>query len=124
MYEVTSEVTFSAAHRLRNYNGPCENLHGHNWRVRASVRCETVNELGIGIDFRALREQLASVVDALDHSDLNTLFDARHANPSSENIARCIFDELRERLSAGSCAVARVEVYETPTNCAAYYENA
>jgi 6-pyruvoyltetrahydropterin/6-carboxytetrahydropterin synthase len=124
MFEISSEASFSAAHCLRHYNGPCEKLHGHNWLVRATVRCESLNELGIGIDFKALKDTLREVVSLLDHTDLNAIFDPRQINPSSENIAHYIFDGLRERLSAQPCLVWRVDVYETPGNCAAYFEHA
>lgn len=124
MYEISSETSFSAAHRLKNYQGPCENLHGHNWRVRAVVRVGSLNELGIAIDFRTLRNHLKEVVEPLDHADLNKVLDAEGLNPSSENIAHYVFKQLGLRLSGEGCTVARVEVYETPTNCAAYFEHA
>ena len=124
MYEVSSEASFSAAHRLHNYNGPCENVHGHNWRVRAFVRCETLNSQGIAIDFKIVRRFLQEVIAKLDHSDLNVLFDKRGENPSSENIARYIYKELEAKLSGEGCRVERVDVFETPTNFASYFEHA
>ena len=124
MYEISSEVSFSAAHKLHNYNGPCEKIHGHNWRVRVVVRCETLNNQGIGIDFKALRQNLSEVIDTLDHSDLNELFDARGINPSSENIARYIYKELQREIGIEGCRVWCVDVYETPANCASYFEHA
>jgi len=122
MFEISTEVSFSAAHRLRNYNGPCENLHGHNWRVRAFVRSERLNDVGIAIDFKTLRERLSDVVAPLDHSDINILFEAEGLNPSSENLARYIFKRLQSRLRESGCSVRRVEVFETPASCAAYFE--
>jgi 6-pyruvoyltetrahydropterin/6-carboxytetrahydropterin synthase len=122
MYEITSEAHFSAAHHLRNYNGPCENVHGHNWIVRAVVRCESLNELGIGIDFRSIKNTLAEILKALDHADLNTIFDPMGKNPSSENLAAYIFRELEQRINNEACLVARVEVSETPGSTAAYYK--
>jgi 6-pyruvoyltetrahydropterin/6-carboxytetrahydropterin synthase len=124
MYEISSEINFSAAHRLRNYNGPCENLHGHNWLVKATVCCEQLNNLGIGIDFKLLRSHLSQIVARLDHSDLNELFDPMGINPSSEQLARYIYLQLKERLAGGSCQVSRIEVFETPGNGAAYFEHA
>ena len=124
MYEISSEVIFSAAHRLLNYEGPCENIHGHNWRVRACVCCAVLNDSGIAVDFRRLRELLGEIVAPLDHKDLTVFFESQHLSPSSENLARYIFGELRNRLERAECTVHRVEVYETPTNFAAYFENA
>ncbi len=122
MYEITSETSFSAAHRLRNYKGPCENLHGHNWLVRATVRCSKLDECGIGIDFKVLKKTLNAIVDEFDHKDLNTILDKMNLNPSSENIAHYIFDKLKSVLCDWDGSVVRVEVYETPGNCAAYFE--
>ncbi|MCL2182560.1 MAG: 6-carboxytetrahydropterin synthase QueD [Chitinispirillia bacterium] len=119
MYEITTESHFCAAHSLLNYEGPCENLHGHNWQVRATVRCENLDKSGVGIDFKALKRMLNGILDQFDHRHLNTILDE---SPSSECIARHIFYKLKESLGAGGVSVARVEVQETPGNCAAYYE--
>jgi 6-pyruvoyltetrahydropterin/6-carboxytetrahydropterin synthase len=123
MFEVSTEVTFSAAHRLNEYNGPCENMHGHNWRVRAYVRSAGLNSIGIAIDFKILREKLAESVAILDHTDLNAIFDPEKINPSSENMAKFIFERLKTNLSKSGCDLWKVEVYETATSCAAYFEH-
>ena len=120
MYEITVESSFSAAHRLKNYQGPCEKLHGHNWLVRAQVRCETLDAAGLGIDFRVLRGHLRKILNEFDHSDLNLVLDPLGINPSSENIARYIFEKLEKELSLWSGRVTKVEVFETPGSCAAY----
>ena len=122
MFEITTEVSFSAAHRLKNYCGPCENLHGHNWLVKATVKCETLDKCGIGIDFRILKEHLNSIVDVFDHKDLNEILEPYDLNPSSENIARFIFMKLQSDLADWHGSVCRIEVFETPGNCAVYYE--
>ncbi|HLV32198.1 MAG TPA: 6-carboxytetrahydropterin synthase QueD [Chitinispirillaceae bacterium] len=120
MFEITTEVQFSAAHRLKNYHGPCENLHGHNWLVRATVKCTTLDQSGIGIDFKILKNNLKQIVEEFDHKDLNAVLG--DLNPSSENIARLIYSRLKRSLADWDGSVSRVEVYETPGNCAAYYE--
>lgn len=122
MYEITTEIQFSAAHRLKNYHGPCENVHGHNWLVRATVRCTELDESGIGIDFKVLRDALKTIVRGFDHQDLNAVLEPSNLNPSSENIARYVFERLRETLRDRHGSVSRIEVFETPGNCAAYYE--
>jgi 6-pyruvoyltetrahydropterin/6-carboxytetrahydropterin synthase len=122
MYEITSEVSFSAAHRLKNYRGPCENLHGHNWLVRASVRTTELDASGIGIDFKILKKHLKEITNEFDHCDLNAILDKDNLNPSSENIARYIYYQLRDALNDWNGSVSKVEVFETPGNCAAYYE--
>jgi len=122
MFEVSSEAHFSAAHHLIHYNGPCENVHGHNWRVRVIVRCTALNDLGIGIDFKTLKNSLNAVIKDLDHSDLNLVFDPLSLNPSSENIAHYIFKKMEDLIDTKTCTVARIEVSETPGNTAAYFE--
>lgn len=122
MYEIRTEASFSAAHRLNNYQGPCENLHGHNWLVRTIVRTDNLDKSGIGIDFKVLKQHLKEIIGEFDHRDLNAILDKHDLNPSSENIARYIFCKLREALKEWNGSVARVEVFETPGNCAAYYE--
>jgi len=121
MFEITTETHFSAAHRLRNYKGPCENLHGHNWLVKATVKCTQLDERGIGIDFRDLKNSLKEIANGFDHKDLNSVLDPLDINPSSENIARYIFEKLQDSLKNTDVTVSRIEVYETPGNCAAYF---
>ena len=121
MFEISVEYSFSAAHRLKNYQGPCENLHGHNWLVRATVRCEALDASGLGIDFKVLKDHLKGILGEFDHKDLNAVLDPLKINPSSENIARHIFEKLEKTLKGRNVALARVEVHETPGSCAAYY---
>ncbi len=121
MYEITTEVSFSGAHKLREYNGPCENLHGHNWLVKATVRCISLDGIGIGVDFKVLRAALCDSVRQFDHHDLNEVLDPLGLNPSSENIARYIFENLEGRLNNATVTVHRIEVFETPGNSAAFF---
>jgi 6-pyruvoyltetrahydropterin/6-carboxytetrahydropterin synthase len=121
MYEVTTEASFSGAHKLHDYNGPCENLHGHNWLVKAAVRCDKLDSVGIGIDFKVLKSALRETLEAFDHKDLNDVFDPLHLNPSSENIAKYVFEKLEEKLVNPEVTVHRVEVFETPGNSASYF---
>ncbi|MCU0608183.1 MAG: 6-carboxytetrahydropterin synthase QueD [Chitinispirillaceae bacterium] len=122
MYEITVESSFSAAHRLNHYCGACENLHGHNWLVKAIVRCETLDAAGIGIDFRVLKTHLRDIISDFDHKDLNAVLDPLNINPSSENISRMIFERLEKSLAGWNGSVYRVEVNETPGSCAAYFK--
>ena len=121
MFEISTEGSFSAAHHLNRYDGPCEKVHGHNWQVRAVVRCEKLNSIGIGIDFRAFKAALSDILRELDHSDLNDLFEKKGQNPSSENCAQYIFEKLEVLVSKDDCTMVRVEVTETPGNTAAYF---
>jgi 6-pyruvoyltetrahydropterin/6-carboxytetrahydropterin synthase len=122
MYEISVETQFSAAHRLKEYDGPCENIHGHNWLVRAKVCCETLDVSGLGIDFRMLKDHLKKITGEFDHRDLNTILDPLGLNPSSENIAWYIFEKLESTLAGTNVRVSRIEVFETPGCCAAYFK--
>jgi 6-pyruvoyltetrahydropterin/6-carboxytetrahydropterin synthase len=122
MYEISVESHFSAAHHLNNYKGSCENLHGHNWLVRVFVECETLDTAGLGIDFRVLKGHVKEIMNELDHKDLNTVFDPLKINPSSENIARYIYEKLEQALGGWNGSMKKVEVHETPGCVAAYFK--
>ena len=119
MYELTVEGEFSAAHRLREYNGACERLHGHNWRVELTVAGEKLNDLGMAMDFRDLKCALQSVLERFDHAFLNEVADFREQNPTTENIARIVAEECGSKLPGGM-RVQGVTVWESP-RCRARY---
>ncbi len=123
MYELSVEIGFAAAHQLRGYKGNCENMHGHNWRVQISVTAERLNEIDIAIDFRELKKKAREVISPLDHAFLNEVFPFTEKNPSSENIAKWIFDSLRKKLNEESLRVSAVTVWESDTASASYYED-
>ncbi len=120
MFELTVREEFSAAHQLRGYEGACEKLHGHNWKVEVTVRGERLNEIGILLDFKELRKALREVLAELDHRNLNELPAFTRENPSSENLARFIFEKLAARLASYPVKVYRVTVCETDRACASY----
>jgi 6-pyruvoyltetrahydropterin/6-carboxytetrahydropterin synthase len=123
MYELTIETGFASAHQLRGYKGKCENLHGHNWRVQAAVIAERLNEIDLAIDFHDLKRITNEIVSQLDHKCLNEIFPFTEKNPSSENIARWIFESLKKRLSEyDNIEVSAVTVWESETASATYYE--
>ena len=84
MYEIKTQAFFSAAHHLLNYDGECENQHGHNWMVEAYVSGETLDKSNILIDYKVLKKELNAVLDMLDHKDLNELPEFENESPSSE----------------------------------------
>jgi 6-pyruvoyltetrahydropterin/6-carboxytetrahydropterin synthase len=88
VFEICVEAQFSAAHSLSGYQGNCAQLHGHNWIVEVSVKCLELNNIGIGIDFRDIRQAIKNIINDLDHSCLNEHPEFKDTNPSSENIAR------------------------------------
>ncbi len=123
MYELSIEVGFAAAHQLRGYKGNCENMHGHNWRVQISVTAEKLNEIDIAIDFRDLKKKAREVISPLDHALLNEVFPFTEKNPSSENIAKWIFDSLKKKINGDNLRVSAVTVWESDTASASYYED-
>ncbi|MDR2897596.1 MAG: 6-carboxytetrahydropterin synthase QueD [Spirochaetaceae bacterium] len=118
-YEVRVEAEFAAAHYLTKYHGKCENLHGHNYRVLAHARGDTLDEGGMLLDFSMLKKALRQVCETLDHSNLNDL-EVFDSNPSAERIAAYIFRELKELLP--DAPLSAVDVYETPGSRARYGE--
>jgi 6-pyruvoyltetrahydropterin/6-carboxytetrahydropterin synthase len=124
MFEVSVEAGFAAAHQLRNYRGKCENLHGHNYKVRVTVHGEELNSIGLLADFTELKSALREITEFLDHKFLNEIPPFTEINPSAENVAKYICDELQRALGEGSSEVpvkiAEVKVWETDTSTATY----
>ena len=118
--EVYREVQFSSAHRLRNYHGKCENLHGHNWRVRLFVTRAQLDETGFVMDFKVLDAVLKNIMELLDHKDLNSLKEFEIVNPTAENIALLIFRLAEKEISAidKEVKVSKVCVWESDKSCA------
>jgi len=122
MFEVSVDAAFAAAHRLRGYQGKCEELHGHNYRVRLVVAGNQLDQIGLLQDFTVLKRVLRGIVDKLDHKYLNELPPFDEMNPSAENLARFIHDEMARQLGGqmGGAALASVTVWETDTASATY----
>ncbi|KJR43371.1 6-pyruvoyl-tetrahydropterin synthase [Candidatus Magnetoovum chiemensis] len=123
MFELMIETTFAAAHQLRGYKGKCEELHGHNFKVRVYIQAEMLNEIDIAVDFHEIKDYTQEIVQQLDHSFLNDVFPFTEINPSSENIAKWIYDSLKKKLNDDNSAIAAVTVYESATAAATYYED-
>lgn len=122
MFELVVETCFSAAHQLRGYKGECEKLHGHNWKVQVHVIAERLNEIDIAIDFHELEDLADEVIAPLDHGFLNDIFPFTEKNPSSENIAKWIYDSLKKKLNDGNIHLSAVTVWESETTSATYFE--
>ena len=120
MFDIFTHGHFSSGHHLRNYPGNCERPHGHNWKVEVTVRAERLDELGMGLDFRTMKQAVNAVLEDLDHRDLNEHPAFRDRNPSSENIAAHIFGRLKESLSSERYRPYSVTVRETD-NCGVTY---
>lgn len=122
MYEVSVDETFAAAHNLRNYKGKCENLHGHNYKVRVTLAGKEVDSTGLLYDFVHLKQVIQGVIRSLDHKYLNELPPFDTLNPSAENIARYIYEQTSKQLSQtpNGAGVASITVWETDVAAATY----
>ena len=120
MYEVSIEKHFDAAHYLRDYQGKCEALHGHRYRVVAKVKALKVNEIGLAYDFTVLKQHLADILSRFDHTCLNDVTPFDKINPSSENIASTIYNELGPKLAGDPVSLSCVEVWESPDSWVTY----
>lgn len=116
MFEVSVREHFDAAHYLRGYGGKCEKLHGHRFQVMATVRAQHADEIGLAYDFVALRGHLREVLERFDHVCLNDISPFDRINPSSENIATTIYEELQKR----GLTISAVQVCESPDSCVTY----
>lgn len=122
MFELKIITQFAAAHRLRDFKGKCEQLHGHNWKVEVFIRAAQLDSAGLVRDFGEIKAVTHEVLDGLDHHYLNELSPFQEENPSSEHIARYLFHQLSRRLNDDRARVSKISVWESDTSCAAYFE--
>lgn len=120
MYQITIETHFSSAHRLINYNGECERLHGHNWKVQISVASDVLNDLGMVMDFKDIKSNVKPLIGKLDHQYLNDIPPFTEINPTTENISKYLFDEFSKLINTDQIKVTKVEIWESTTSSASY----
>lgn len=120
MWTIFKDYTFSAAHAIRGHTRGCENLHGHNYRVRVHVAADRLDELGMVVDFADLKAAVAAVLDPFDHRVINDIPPFTERNTTAELLAEHIFTEVAGRVEDGRVRVVRVEVWETESSCAVY----
>lgn len=125
MYQIQIEGDFSSAHQLREYQGKCENLHGHNWLVKVSLCGAQLDKAGMLVDFGVARAYLKEILSYLDHQFLNSTPPFDVINPSAENICCYLFQEMKAKLSPeySHVKVSRVDVWESFKSCASYWED-
>jgi 6-pyruvoyltetrahydropterin/6-carboxytetrahydropterin synthase len=124
VFELSVKTHFSAAHHLRGYEGLCANPHGHNWEVEVFLRGEDLDGVGFLVDFRDIKSAVRTALSELDHHDINTLPAFTKENPTSERLARYIFDSLSRSVNCRRYRVHKITVWETPGNAASYWEGA
>jgi len=122
MYTISVEKHFEAAHALRGYKGKCETLHGHRFKVVAKISAKELNEIGLVYDFTELKSKLKLILERFDHTNLQEIPPFDKINPSSENIARTIYGELKTALVAEPVKLVAVEVWESPNSALEYSE--
>jgi 6-pyruvoyltetrahydropterin/6-carboxytetrahydropterin synthase len=124
MFEVSVEETFAAGHALRNYRGKCENVHGHNYRVRVTIGGADLDSAGLLVDFVEIKRVLRAIIEKLDHQFLNDIEPFDKLNPTAENMARYFHEEITEHLDSGArenpVRVSEVKIWETDTATATY----
>lgn len=120
MYEISVENHFDAAHFLRGYRGKCEALHGHRFRAVVKVSASKLDDIGIAYDFAELKQHLDHILSRFDHTCLNDVPPFDKINPSSENIAATIYNELQPKLAGAPVSISGIEVWESPQTGIAY----
>ncbi len=120
MYEISTENHFDAAHFLRGYQGKCEALHGHRFRVVARLSATALDDVGMAFDFTELKQHLSGILSRFDHTCLNEVPPFDKINPSSENIATTIYNEFKLKLSGATVSISSIEVWESPQTWVTY----
>ncbi|MDO8567924.1 MAG: 6-carboxytetrahydropterin synthase QueD [Dehalococcoidales bacterium] len=120
MYEIAVQAHIDAAHYLRGYKGKCEALHGHRFEIVARVKATKLDNIGIAYDFAELKRHMADILAKFDHTCLNDVPPFDRINPSSENIAAKIYEELKGKLTGAPLSVAAIEVWESPVTRVTY----
>jgi 6-pyruvoyltetrahydropterin/6-carboxytetrahydropterin synthase len=123
VYEVTIKQSFSAAHMLKESGGTCEKLHSHNFIVEVSICSSALTEAGILIDFRILKQWADEILKEFDHKYLNEISYFKGMSPSSENVARYIYNRISEKVKKSNLDVSRVTVWESEDARVSYYGN-
>ncbi len=120
MYTIAIEQHFDAAHFLRGYQGKCESLHGHRYRVVAIVTSPRLDDIGLAYDLSLLKQHLSEILSRFDHTCLNDVPPFDEINPSSENIASTVYQELKPKLAGEPVTITSIEVWETPQSWVTY----
>ncbi len=121
-YTLKIVTDFAASHALRNYEGACQRLHGHNWKVEVEVEATKLDDVGMGIDFKVIKNATKDVLEKLDHYHLNEIPPFDEINPTAENIAAYIFRHLAEKINQPHISVNAITVWETERACVRYTE--
>jgi len=122
MFELMVESSFDAAHQLRKYEGPCERLHGHSWKVQVFLEGNRLDKLGLMVDFKKLKAILQKILRDFDHHNLNSVKYFKKINPTSENVAQVIYKEFAKQIKKHKVKLSKVTVWESSSTYASYSE--
>jgi len=120
MYELTISGDFAAAHFLKGYDGSCSQMHGHTWKLEVTVFSDQLNEIGLVLDFKELKQKMKKVLSQLDHQCLNDNPAFKKDNPTTENLAKYIYHEFGK--TCDPIRVKQVRVWESDKASVIYYE--
>lgn len=123
MYILKVEDSFSAAHKLIDYKGECSNIHGHTWQVEISIECNKTSNIGLTIDFKEIKKAFNNILLQFDHAYLNELSHFSDQNPTSENIARVLYELSSAKLDNKNAKVSQISVKESEKYTAIYKPN-
>ena len=121
-YKLKIVTDFASAHTLRDYPGDCSRMHGHNWKVEVELVARELDQVGMGIDFKEIKQATKQVAKQLDHRYLNDLEPFTKINPTAENIAAYFYEQLSEKLNDGRVSISAVTLWETERACVTYSE--
>lgn len=122
LYTLKVHAQFCSAHALRDYPGDCRRLHGHNWKVETEVTARVLDDIGIAIDFKAIKAATRQLADSLDHRFLNDIEPFERINPTAENLAAWFYRQLSKNLNGKGVSVSAVTLWETDNACVRYSE--
>ena len=122
MFKLIVKKEFSSAHILYGHPGDCKRMHGHNWLVEAEVQGNNINEIGMVIDFKDIKNNLKTIVSKLDHQFLNDLEPFMNDNPTAENISKYIYKELSKNINTDNIKVSEIKLWETKNSAVTYTE--
>jgi len=120
VFELSIKQDIAAAHLLRGYEGKCKNLHGHTWQIEVFVEGEELDEVGMVLDFRVMKQRLKALLETMDHTCLNDMPYFQEVNPTTENLAKYIYERFQEEIHPWR--LTRVKIWESDITCVTYYE--
>lgn len=120
MYYISKDLTLSCAHYIRGHRGGCEKTHGHNYRLRITLRAEKLNDMGMIMDFKDLEKSMKEIFQPYDHAMLNEVPPFDEQNPTAENMARYFYERLSTYMKHSGAVVDRVEIFENDSSSATY----